>query len=99
MGDFYVHQRTSDGMFNATELLKQWNESINALGRKGKRIDDFIKIDSAQDFLIVLKEEILNTEDSRYLDLYKSSKGKYGGGTWIHPILFIKFAMWINPRF
>ena len=38
MGDFNVNQRTSDEMFNATELLKQWNESINATGRKGKRI-------------------------------------------------------------
>jgi hypothetical protein len=98
MGDFNVNQRTSDEMFNATELLKQWNESINAVGRKGKRIDDFLKIDSTQDFLSALKEEILNTEDSRHLDLYKSSKGK-NGGTWMHPILFIKFAMWINPRF
>lgn len=25
MGDFNVNQRTSDGMFNATELIKQWN--------------------------------------------------------------------------
>ena len=98
MGDFNVNKRTSDEMFNATELLKQWNDSINAVGRKGKRIDDFLKIDSTQDFLSALKEEILNTEDSRHLDLYKSSKGK-NGGTWMHPILFIKFAMWINPRF
>lgn len=21
------------------------------------------------------------------------------GGTWMHPLLFIKFAMWLNPRF
>ena len=27
MGDFNLNQRTSDGMFNATELLKQWNEN------------------------------------------------------------------------
>lgn len=26
MGDFAVTQRTKDGFFNATELLKQWNE-------------------------------------------------------------------------
>ena len=79
MGDFNVNQRTSDEMFNATELLKQWNESINAVGRKGKRIDDFLKIDSTQDFLSALKEEILNTEDSQHLDLYKSSKEKNKG--------------------
>ena len=27
MGEFSVYQRTSDGMFNATDLLKQWNET------------------------------------------------------------------------
>ena len=25
MGEFEVHQRTQDSMFNATILLKQWN--------------------------------------------------------------------------
>ena len=25
MGDFVVQQRTKDGMFNATDLLRQWN--------------------------------------------------------------------------
>ncbi len=25
MGNFNVIQRTKDGMFNATDLLKQWN--------------------------------------------------------------------------
>jgi hypothetical protein len=29
VSDFNVKQRTSDGMFNATELLKQWNEKMD----------------------------------------------------------------------
>lgn len=32
------------------------------------------------------------------VSVIKISKGKYGG-TWMHPLLFIKFAMWLNPRF
>ena len=35
MGNFSVYQRTNDGMFNATELLKQWNKT----GKK-KDMDD-----------------------------------------------------------
>lgn len=27
MGNFLVEQRTKDSMFNATNLLKQWNEA------------------------------------------------------------------------
>jgi len=30
--------------------------------------------------------------------VYLKSRGK-NGGTWMHPILFIDFAMWINPKF
>lgn len=42
IGKFNVIQRTSDGYFNATNLLKQWNESIktksqNFGGFKNKR--------------------------------------------------------------
>ena len=32
------------------------------------------------------------------VSVIKISKGKFGG-TWMHPLLFIKFAMWLNPRF
>ena len=32
MGNFDILQRTSDGMFNATELLKQWNLNTQNYG-------------------------------------------------------------------
>lgn len=41
-----------------------------------------------------MERENLNTQDSTYL----KTRGK-NGGTWMHPILFIDFAMWINPSF
>lgn len=31
--------------------------------------------------------------------LCKSKTGRYDSGTWMHPMLFIKFAMYLNPRF
>lgn len=30
---------------------------------------------------------------------YLKSRGKYNGGTWMHPLLFIDFAMRLNPSF
>ena len=43
MGIFDVFQRTSDGMFNATELLKQWNLNTQNYGDlKKKDMDDYI---------------------------------------------------------
>lgn len=91
MGQFQVEQRTKDGMFNATLLMRQWNE---ANGEK-KEVTKFFENDNTKEFITALmSEENLNTQNSAYL----KSRGK-NGGTWMHPILFIKFAMWLNPRF
>lgn len=91
MGRFEVLQRTKDGMFNATALLQQWN-SANC---ERKEITKFFDNANTKLFIeALIKEEKLNTQNSAYL----KSRGK-NGGTWMHPILFIKFAMWLNPKF
>lgn len=91
MGNFYVTQRTSDGMFNATELIKQWNDNSGMQ----KKLDHFFENNSTKDFIdAIISEENLNTRNSVYL----KSRGK-NGGTWMHPLLFIDFAMWLNPTF
>ena len=70
IGDFEIHQRTKDGMFNATSLLKQYNK-----GKRGKEVNAFLKNSTTIEFINALQ------------------------GTWMHPYLFIDFAMWINPKF
>ena len=91
MGDFVVQQRTKDGMFNATTLLRQWNDST---GSK-KELKHYFANSSTNEFIdALMKEEKLNGRNSAYL----TSRGK-SGGTWMHPLLFIDFAMWINPTF
>ena len=122
MGSFIVDQRTKDGMFNATALLKQWNLHTQNSGYvKQKDLKDFFVNKNTQEFIdALIEEEFLNTQNSPYLksqdsedvkqrnsvdkttyrkSVYVSSRGKYSGGTWMHPILFVKFAMWLNPRF
>lgn len=90
MGEFQVTQRTKDGMFNATTLLKQWNETK---GMK-KDVKDFLVNKNTKEFISELISQNYNRGNSPYL----STRGK-NGGTWMHPYLFIKFAMWINPKF
>lgn len=92
LGSFEVVQRTKDGMFNATELLKQWNK---VPGNPKRDLSKFWESSKINEFLEALVDDgILNTPKEGYL----KSRGKYGG-TWMHPYLFIKFAMWLNPRF
>lgn len=91
MGNFEVVQRTKDGMFNATELLKQWNKYS---GMK-KEIKDFFENKSTKEFIQTIEsEDSANRGNSPYL----KTRGKHGG-TWMHPYLFIDFAMWLNPKF
>lgn len=100
MGEFNVTQRTKDGFFCATELLRQWNEYAN-LNRgnsphlKQKDLKEFFYNKNTKEFIdALLEEEKLSTKNLAYLKL----RGK-SGGTWTHPVLFVKFAMWLNPRF
>lgn len=91
MGDFKVTQRTKDGFFCATSLLAQWNKKS---GMK-KEVTKFFELQSTSELVkVIMERENLNTQDSTYL----KTRGK-NGGTWMHPILFIDFAMWINPSF
>jgi KilA-N domain len=92
MGQFEVLQRTSDGFFNATSLLKAWNEF------KGmdKKFDHYTSLKSTKEFMETLENE--EDVNSRNHGVLKSTRGKYGA-TWMHPYLFIDFAMWLNPSF
>lgn len=92
MGKYEVKQRSKDGMFNATALLKQWNDEK---GMK-KEVTDFFKLKQTKEYLKALEQDsdFLNTGNHPYL----KSRGK-NGGTWMHPYLFIDFAMWLNPKF
>lgn len=100
MGRFMVEQRTKDSMFCATSLLKQWNNPENLNTQKNgefkkKDIDDYLNMKSTKEYIkALMEEEKLNTKNSAYLTV----RGK-NGGTWMHPLLFIDFAMWLNPVF
>ena len=126
MGNFDVTQRTKDGFFNATALLKQLNNIVenqkvlhtpnsghvknssekqqvilhtqNSPYVKKKDIDDFFLNKSTQEYIqVIMQKEGLNSETSVYLKS-RASRG-VNAGTWMHPILFIDFAMWLNPSF
>lgn len=94
MGNFSVYQRTSDGMFNATSLLKQWN----AFNNSKKELKEYFKLNSTSEFANTIAEkENLDGWKSTYHTSH-ANKGE-NAGTWMHPMLFIDFCMWINPSF
>ncbi len=100
MGNLDVIQRTVDGYFNATLLLKLWNrENPN----EKRELDNFWKSTNLDKLMSEIAENELNFKSVDFTELKnalsKTSRGKSNGGTWMHPILFIKFAMYLSPRF
>jgi hypothetical protein len=100
MGQFDVLQRTSDGMFNATTLLSLWN---NANPHQKRDLDNFWKSTNLTELMSEIAENELGFKSVDFTDLKSTlscaRRGKRSGGTWLNPILFVKFAMWLNPRF
>lgn len=104
MGDFNVFQRTSDGYFDANSLLKQWNDNPDNIRRK---FSVFIDSPKTIEFLEALKDDEshspkMDNGDNQLFVKVKGRVTKHGktpDKIWMHPLLFIKFAMWINPRF
>jgi len=94
LNDFEVVQRTKDSMFNATGLLKQWNF---ASGQK-KQMIHYLENNSTKEFISAIESEVSASKRNSVLIKSKANKGK-NAGTWMHPYLFIDFAMWLNPKF
>lgn len=106
MGDYTITQRTNDGKFDCTNLLAQWN---SANKNNTKKIGDYLRLKETREFVRALMEEpefkdgnshLLEKAD--YKDFPKSivvvTRGK-NGGTWMTPLMFLDFAMWLNPAF
>lgn len=80
MGEFDVIQRTSDGMFNATTLLKAWN---NHSGHK-KKVAKYFENPSTKEFIQAIVNEELpsyakNGDDKKYLILCILNLGQTKG--------------------
>lgn len=104
MGEFNVTQRTGDGYFNGSELLRQWNDVAE---NPRRRMAEFIDSPKTKEFLKALAKD---ESHRRKTDIgvnqllikvkgRNTKEGKTPDKVWMNPLLFIKFAMWINPKF
>lgn len=95
IGNFPVLQRTKDGMFNATEFIRAWNLNTPNSGYLKKDLDKYIQNKSTEEYInIIMSKEVKNKKA-----VVCTSRGRHHGGTWMHPMLFLDFAMWLNPEF
>jgi hypothetical protein len=97
-----IRQRTNDGYFNATDLIKLYS---NVTGSR-KDVADFIKLKSTKEFETVIASNESDTiipvsteKQNITKPVIEVKKGGNNQGTWMHPFMFIDFAMWLSPEF
>ena len=93
--DTWVSQRSQDKFFNATELLKVHNTTSG----RNKALPEFWSNQGTSNFIEALENQIAseNIGNSLVFKTYNTTSGR-NGGTWMHPYLFVKFAMWLSPE-
>ena len=91
MGDFDVAQRTSDGYFNATKLINDWDKKNDIT----KNVNHYLSLSSTKDFINTIlgrESDIPNHERPIYQAFTKTrcitlSNGlKKAGEYWFCPI-------------
>lgn len=104
-----IRQNHKTGMFNANDLLDIYNKSNP---ESPKRLDHYLKAQASEEYIDFLNNKygkiepeggFLNTPKRGYLNstglALTTNRGRVNGGTWMHPHLFIDFAMWISVEF
>ncbi|MGF1486088.1 MAG: KilA-N domain-containing protein [Prochloraceae cyanobacterium] len=87
---FEVYQRVSDGFINATQICKV-NQEL-----RGQRKDPSEWFSNKSSKSMIEKLSVIT--GIPVIKLVEQKTGKYGG-TWIHPRLAVRFAMWVNDDF
>lgn len=87
-----VNQREEDGYVNATELCKAHRKATD----ERKDPSDWLRLKSSQSAMQKLSDVTGIPVTS--LSSTVQGKGKHQG-TWIHPRLAVRFAMWLNDDF
>ena len=107
MGDYEVLQRTSDSYFDGNALLLQWKHEHP---KCKDSIKDFLDQKKVKDFIQYLQDDLRSQAQPqkggmdeiqiiKYDKGNNSSNGRLADKVWMHPYLFIDFAMWLNPKF
>lgn len=90
LGGAVVDQRQQDGYVNATQLCKAHRE------KTGERKDpgNWLETNTAKSAIAKLSE----ITGIPVIRIVEQKTGRYGG-TWIHPRLAVRFAMWLSDDF
>lgn len=84
----FAFDRENSMMINATEMAKVYDKQVVA----------FMRNEDTKSFI----SECLKSENSHFILVEKEEDlviSRQKSGTWMHRVLALKFAAWLNPRF
>jgi len=84
-----VSQRTDNGFFSLTDLMKIGNKWRASNGFSIQKQENYFKNESSKEYVKQLEKEFGKVKISG------RGRGKH---TWVHPLLFIDIALWLNPK-
>jgi len=84
----FQFEKNSNVMVNATQMAKIFE----------KKVENFTRVDDTKNFI----NECLKNANKRFLGIENEEdliNSKQKSGTWMHRVLALKFAAWLNPAF
>lgn len=84
----FQFEKNSNVMVNATQMAKIFD----------KKVENFTRVDDTKNFI----NECLKNANKRFLGIENEAdliNSKQKSGTWMHRVLALKFAAWLNPAF
>ncbi len=98
-----VKQEVDTLLYNATDMLKAYNESSG----EDKRMENYLRTQSTKDYIELLYLEnhnawksvlTISEEKPKVEWVISVKKGKFGG-TWMNQHLLVDFMMWLSTEF
>lgn len=87
-----VRQDHKTGFFCVNDLTSIANSKRKSLGMPEARWDRYLRTDKTKEFL----KTVMDSEE--IVDIIKATRGR-GSSTWVHPLVFFDYAMWLSPEF
>lgn len=87
-----IKQEHKTGYFCMNDFLEIANKYRRSVDRPLVRWDKYHKSEKTKEFI----QQLIREEDTA--DVVRAGRGR-GAKTWLHPLVFLDFAMWVSPEF
>ena len=85
----YISQKSKSGFFSQTDLFK--------IGNRYRTKNNLPIANHTDYYLLKGSKEFIKELEEKFGKVKISARGR-GEHTWIHPLLFIDIALWLNPK-